>query len=340
LEDLGRSLDPPTADPPAYVRLRVLAGTRARPPRLRLGWRLAGASGLAAVVAGGLFLAQYTRAPYGDGQAPPDTVSAAQILHDAAMVARNSSSLDPRPDQFVFMESVSQSGPAQPPTVRGPVPTFTTRPVPPSAPPAPAVVDEEPHVSRTWLSPDGTRDGLTHSRIMSSPDEPGSWDARTIDACRDGRQVARDKDEKLLPGRSQRCLPRLGYLGSLPTDPAAMLRYLYTHSQGQNGPDVEAFDVAGSLLLDGYVPPAALAALFEAVARIPGVSAARNIPDAAGRRGIAVVMAHHGMNDYLVFDAGTHEYLGRRQTVTETGETVWATARLRVGVTDQVGQVP
>jgi hypothetical protein len=333
LDDLGRALDPPTGEPPARLRHRLLARMRPAPRRRSPGWRLAGAGGLAAAVAIGLIATQSAGKPH-DGT-PPAMVPAAQILHDAATAARNSPDISPRPDQFIFIETNSQRGSAQP---ADPTPTGTAGPGPVAGRAAGAV--EPPSVRQTWLSADGTADGLVRSRPRSSVDRPESYRSTPIDGCRNGLMVQRDKNDKVVPGSSRPCTPQPGYLQALPTDPDAMLRYLQTHSQGQNGRDIQAFITAGDLLDTSYEPPAALAALFEAVAEIPGVTVAQNVTDAAGRKGVAVAMTHNGVRDYLVFDATTHAYLGTRSTPADSDDLIDATALLRVAAVDRAGQLP
>jgi len=175
-----------------------------------LGWRLAGAGGLAAVAAGALLVAQ---AAHITGErvdhAPPALVPAAQILHDAATAARSAHAINPRPDQFVFIERASESGSARPAGMGVPAPTSTGGPS--AVAQAPSAVWQG--VTRTWLSADGTADGLIRSRSAAS----ASYDSYPIDGCRDGHQPERDKAGKVIPGSSRPCVPQPGYLGALPT---------------------------------------------------------------------------------------------------------------------------
>lgn len=194
--------------------------------------------------------------------------------------------------------------------------------------------------SHFWLSADGTADGLIRRRPVGSPDQPDSYRDHPLSGCRNGRRPVRDKDDKVIPGSSQRCEPRPGYLHGLPTDADEMLRYLHANSQGQNGRDTEAFMTAADLITTAHLPSGARAALFEALAKIPGVSVAGDITDVAGRPGTAVVMNHNGMRDYLIFDVKTHAYLGRQETVADSGDLVWAEAQLRVAAVNRAGQLP
>ncbi len=83
---------------------------------------------------------------------------------------------------------------------------------------------------------------------------------------------------QLTPGGKKypvRCAPGPAYPRGVPTSASGMRAYLYRTSEGQNPPDVQAFITAGDLIRDSYPRRAALAALFEAVIEIPGVSVAR-----------------------------------------------------------------
>ena len=56
----------------------------------------------------------------------------------------------------------------------------------------------------------------------------------------------------------------------VPRDADAALKFLYRQSEGDNPRDQQAFTTLQELLVDSYLPPDALSALFEAAARIPG----------------------------------------------------------------------
>jgi hypothetical protein len=91
-----------------------------------------------------------------------------------------------------------------------------------------------------------------------------------------------------------------------------MLKYLYTIplKSGARATDQEAFVLAGDLIRQSYLPPAELAALFNAVAEIPGVFVRQNVSDASGRVGIAVARTEFGGSSALVFDPKTYQFIG------------------------------
>jgi hypothetical protein len=199
-------------------------------------------------------------------------------------------------------------------------------------------VREQTDLREVWASADGTRTGLIRTRAAA----PGAaWRATTLAGCRNGAPTGQDAASS-----SAGCTPTPAYHGGLPTTAGAMLTYLYRHSQGQNPPDVQAFITAGDLIRESLVPPDALAAVFRAVARIPGVSVARHAVNAAGKPGTGVQQTFHGISEQLIFNPATYAFIGEREVVVAAGSglpigTVMdSTAILAAGVTSQPGQLP
>ena len=233
------------------------------------------------------------------GHSPASSASAAEILNQAALAAEREPALLARPDQFVFTEWTSEV-PVDPPQTRR---------------------------LQRWRSADGTRDGVLRWRLEG---ETSGW------------------HEEVQPVSEQ---PGPGYRTDLPSDPEQMLRYLYAQRPkvcDGNGwclhykpgdPDVADFTafITATDMLDTYVPPAARAALFQAIARIPAMTVVRNVHDAAGRPGIAV--RHHIDNEFidLIFDPVTYQYLGGG--ISLSGQTYRTTNR-RVAIVDRAGQLP
>jgi hypothetical protein len=86
------------------------------------------------------------------------------------------------------------------------------------------------------------------------------------------------------------------------------------------------------------------AALFRAIARIPGVRLKADSVDAAGRHGVAVTRTKDGVREELIFDAATHRYLGDRDVVTRSSEQLGAAGSVlfssAVIATEIVDRVP
>jgi hypothetical protein len=322
LEELGRALDAPAATPPGRLRHRVLteatrpARGRPRPAFPRFGWRLATVGGLAAALTIGVLASQVVSF---DERAPVSTASAAErVLAGAADQARHRPALPVRADQFIYVESraaslVVHEGGSEP-----------------------AVISRE--LRRAWHSADGTRDGLirTEGGIPSGE--------RRLPGCQNGTSTVSEK------GKTEQveCSPLPGYRADLPTDPDGMLTYLYRGADGTKNPrDQEAFTAAADLIQEAYLSPASLAAVFEAVARIPGVRVVGDVTDAAGRAGVALARDEvQGTRAELIFDRRTNAYLGKHEVLTrdaygrKAGESVNSTAVLTVAVVDRAGQLP
>jgi hypothetical protein len=322
LNELGRTLDPPTDTPPGRLRHRVL-NEATRPSRgrrgftvPRFGWRLAAVGGLAAAVTVGVLATQVIS--FGE-RTPVSTASAAErILTGAADQARHRPALAVRGDQFVYVESrtvamnVYEDGSRHA--------TIT------------------PALRRAWLSADGTRDGLVRTQ---GGDGPGDL---PLPGCQGGTST----ESKGGTTEQVECTPIPGYRADLPVDADGMLRYLYRGADGTKNPrDQEAFTAAGDLIREANLSSASLAAVFEAVARIPGVRVVGNVTDAAGRAGVALARDEvQGIRAELIFDRTTYAFLGEHEVLTrgaygfKAGESINSTAVLRVAVVDRAGQLP
>ena len=329
LAELGEQLDPPTALPPADVRRRVMTATTQRrqfawprlaatTPRRRFTWpRLAVAGALAAVVTGAVLAGQVI----GVGDRPPvSSAQAAEVLRGAADHAKRGPVVPVRGDQFIFVESIA-----------------TTVSLDLSGANAP---EFEARKRRIWLSVDGVHDGLVSSQPR---DGSGDWSEHEITGCRDGVM----KVTKGPKTGEVACQPSPGYRADLPTDPGAMLAYLRAQGGSKNGPDQDAFTAAGDLIREAYLQPAVLAAVFEAVGRIPGVTVAGTVTDEAGRSGLAITRDEvQGSRVELIFDPKTYAYLGERHVVRESqdglrpGQVTNSTAVLKVAVVPAAGRLP
>jgi hypothetical protein len=275
-------------------------GRRARRSRVP-AWRLAVAAGLATVLTAGVLVVQ----TIGDRDRPAEA-SAAQVLRDAALAARQQPALTARPDQYLFMEFL-----------------VTHRDKPASG----------PYITRRFQRWVTAGDGDQWQQRWRPESEPDAW------------QDVPAQDDVPRPA---------GYLTGLPTDPDGMLDYLR-----ENPPDLplpEGADEAAIAddpttafgtalwLLDGYLPPESMGALFEAMARVPGaVVVPGDVTDAAGRRGIALrTPGVFGATEDVIFDRETYAYLGERDMLVRDGREspYLSTARLRTAIVDHPGQLP
>lgn len=170
-----------------------------------------------------------------------------------------------------------------------------------------------------WLSADGSRDGLVKQHGEDLP----------LPGCRDGRQQV-FRGSQPLPGVVEPCEPHPAYQADLPTDAAGIRQYLENASNGGDKVNSLGKDIH-FLVSEGYIRPAALAALLEAVAGMDGLRIVPDAKDGAGRSGIGVSWTHRESTATLVFDQRTHAFLGL------SGETAVV---VRQAVVDNAGQQP
>lgn len=343
LQDFGASLAPPADGPPAEVRHRVISGMRspAHRPRLlsrvtgvRLAWQVGAPTGVAAAVAvaAAVLAAQVgdvgagSPAPPsqstiagagvapGPGDAPAAPSGPALVLRLAAQHAADTPVLKARPNQFLFIDSVE-------------VQSSTDLKEGPNGEPVPGKTTVSgPQRTRTWLSVDGTRDGLVIQE--PAPSDGRQRATRThIDGCTNGRQAETiDRPETT---RKVACTPEPAYQpDSVPTDPEALLAHVYklarakptfVHVAGLLGEkhngyvrlsdDQRAFQEIAELLYSNH-SPAVQAAAFRAADGIAGVQVRGGVSDASGRAGVAVTRTEAGTREELVFNPTTYAYLG------------------------------
>jgi hypothetical protein len=105
-------------------------------------------------------------------------------------------------------------------------------------------------------------------------------------------------------------------LAALPTDPDALLRWVYAQDgakPGSQGSYESAFGTLGVILRENLLPPRTEAAIFRAMKKIPGVTLVDNAADAAGRRAIALGRTTEGwLHEEVLLDPKSYAYLGER----------------------------
>ncbi|MGP4044708.1 CU044_5270 family protein [Streptomyces sp. 2A115] len=178
----------------------------------------------------------------------------------------------------------------------------------------------------------------------------------SVDGLHDGllREVGREPfviEPDVKPGELGWEVSHLyNHVKTLPTDADAMYEYLYKTAPKYSGQETyqAMFVLVGDLLKQSIVPPEQSAALFRAVARIPGVTVIEDAVDAAGRRGVAIARKDpdNPSRDEWIFDKETREFLGERSVATDDysdvkeGTVTSNTAVLRRAVVDEAGRRP
>ncbi|MET9000116.1 CU044_5270 family protein [Amycolatopsis sp. NPDC004169] len=153
-----------------------------------------------------------------------------------------------------------------------------------------------------WLSVDGTRDSL-----IGSAKEGG---------CRNGKAPMYGTNDPRAEGTLQDCTPKTIYRTDLPTTADAMLAYLYGKEADRAGRAGYIGKAVYTLAYEQVLQPASYAALFEAAAKVPGLTALDHVTDGAGRPGVGIEFPVSSGSSpkaqpiVLVFDATTYQFLG------------------------------
>lgn len=158
------------------------------------------------------------------------------------------------------------------------------------------------HVREIWLSVDGTRDGL----LAKDTELPG---------CHDGKAPYSGPYDPKKKGTLEDCRPTPAYRADLPTTADAMLAYLRTIPGGKDSVSTMGKNVLG-LADERALTPASYAALYQAAAKVPGLTALDHVTDGAGRPGVGIRFpvppgsSPKAQPIVLVFDATTYQFLG------------------------------
>jgi hypothetical protein len=162
----------------------------------------------------------------------------------------------------------------------------------------------EPHVRELWLGPDGGRLRMRTGR----PHFPTRGDRRSWIAAGRPNLPAGTSDTEIPPQPAS----------DLPADPDALFARLEEASEGHSrGTSTQMFTLVADAFRGAIVSPAQRAALYEVVARIPGVELVGSVRDSVGRGGTAVAMDDDssGTTHRLVIDQKTGTMLEEQEVV-------------------------
>ena len=305
---------------------RIIGSGRPKRKAARVGIAVGVASGAAAALAVGLTLSSLP----GGGAPSASTaiarpsssltshaavsavLTAKRVLDTAATAALSHPAVPPRPDQFVYTK----------------------------------IGDGRGHAALTWLSVDGSRNGLMEAG--------GPNGTSTLLGCVDGKHQirtpgyngkpytgpAKPKAPVPLDGPvvTEPCIPQPAFFPAMPTTASAMPGYL-AKTRGLRLNDLnDVAKVVEGIFQSDYLLPAQRAALYEFLATMPGLTLERHVKDITGRPGIGVSWSFMGSKAMLIFDPSTYTLLG----ITTWGEQgqVGGGALLQMAITNQAGQQP
>ncbi|TDD87394.1 CU044_5270 family protein [Actinomadura rubrisoli] len=291
------------------ARARFRDGMEKRPPR-RLVRPLLMSAATAAAAAGALAVALLVAPDSGPKTAPVANVSL--LLNRAADAALKDPLPTPRPDQYIYIE-LQETQPADATGSEGWLGRQHTQ---------------------LWQSVNGARPNYARHLQLSPLPIPG----RPLPPAAK-RQPSIAPEELLAEPCGIRPPLDRPYLDALPADPGALLR-LMDGAGGDGDRGDRLWESASNLLVSSAAPPPVQAALYRAIARIPGVRLVDRSEDAAGREGIAVARVNGAIRTELIFDRTSYAFLGERGVVVSTGDDgpagalVSSSAVLRVSVAD------
>ncbi len=289
---------------PASWRSRMRPASRRRLALTGLG------TAVAAVAAGAGLLAT-SGGPAAPAMVPATiNAAAAHVLNLAATAALRQPGGPPRADQFVYH----------------------------------AIRDGQGHLYQSWLSVNGTRNGLV--RGIGG----GTW--AYVAGCRDGRaQVIASPAHGGTKGR-QHCTPDPAYLPGVPTSPGKMAAYLERTQHVTIGDTVADVDMLGKAIDDllgaSYLAPRQMAAMYDFMANTPGFTVIPAAADATGRHGVGIrwqvsdgQAIAPGDTAMIIFDPHTGAYLGDRTIYRgESPKTYSGEAVIKVAIVNRIGQLP
>ncbi|MFI1978552.1 CU044_5270 family protein [Streptomyces wedmorensis] len=170
------------------------------------------------------------------------------------------------------------------------------------------------HRREVWLPVDGGRPGM-----LREPGVADTWLGAELPVYEIDHRGAAPRKTTVATAPPSVTNPTHAYVAALPTDPDVLLRLVEDGTRAGGGDaDQRAFTAIGTLLAETWAPPKVTAALYEAAARIPGVTVLPSATDAAGREGVAVARTAHGEQTQWIFDRTTSAFLGERTVLTET----------------------
>ena len=94
----------------------------------------------------------------------------------------------------------------------------------------------------------------------------------------------------------------------LPTERAALERFIVQHFEDGHADTDATFDFAGTFLQSG-APPRIRAGLYRMIENLPGIESLGPMTDKLGRQGIGVGVTEYGTRDTLIFDPATSAVL-------------------------------
>ncbi|CCH33780.1 CU044_5270 family protein [Actinosynnema sp. NPDC047251] len=145
------------------------------------------------------------------------------------------------------------------------------------------------------------------------------------------------------PGNWQN--PTAQWQAGLPTDPDALFERLSADAPDNDLGDAELLVYAADALRSGLVGKDLRAALYQALAKLPGLEVTEKQANLAGRVGTALGIDDGTTRHEIIIDPATGQFIGERQVASRDGDsfkagTVLSFTSVDTGVVDTIGVKP
>lgn len=317
-------------------------GTDYRQPRW--GRRIWLAAGVAAAVAAALIL---PTVPWG-GSTPAASAAAAQALNqaaDATTIHAKDEAL--KPGQYQYFETdawymnttaMASSGSG---SSAGPTPIFVALAHTKSQRWSPA------DWTGTWLerrTDTGERKWIVGSEADAKKAGMDPTDRPTAEP--DYRGTCQSYFQNVCAGDGNWQGPTKPWIAALPRDPDQLYDRLAADAQGHGINDTaEMLVYATDALREGLLPADLRAALYRAMARIPGIEIVDSAANLDGQVGVAFAIEDGIRRSETIIDPKTGAFIGERDVLTGNSDgipagTVAGYTAVHTAVVDKIGQVP
>ena len=212
----------------------------------------------------------------------------------------------------------------------------------------------------TWVPADRSQEWLLHRKVtgarkwvqgteaqaraaglaVETPGWPeGEWKAR----CGDFYAADEGKQPCTLPGNWSNPTPP--WLAGLPRDPQQLYDRLRADAPRNKRGDAELLVYAADALRSGLIPADLRAALYRALARLPGLEITEQVANLDGRKGTAYGISDGDTRQEIIIDPVTGEFIGERETTARDLDglkagTVMSYASVTTAVVDRAGVRP
>lgn len=141
----------------------------------------------------------------------------------------------------------------------------------------------------------------------------GEWRA----PCGDWFATEEDREPCAQPGNWS--IPDPVFLAELPRDPDQLYDRMRADTKGQGpDPNLEMVVTVADVLRTGLVPADLRAALYRALAKVPGLQVTEEFANLDGQKGTAFGISAKGMRHDVIIDPATGQFIGERQVTEES----------------------